>query len=218
VLQIRALSRVQRTGASTNWRSSGHIRNVALTCSTTGLAPALQVESHMRTLTRQKNRARRMVAEAGRKLSPHRRAAGDVMRRVFRDANASHLVNGVGSGAGPAILVAPSGVFVVETRASSGKAAHAHVPDREELREARRAAETVRELLAEHGVDAPWVEAVVCVSGAWRGRSQYRDGVLVARPWQLAYLIRHWRGQVLSAAEADRISAVLEATVPRAAA
>jgi hypothetical protein len=42
--------------------------------------------------------------------------------------------------------------------------------------------------------------------------------VLVARPWQLAYLIRHWLGDVLSDASAARAVALLRAHALREAA
>lgn len=137
------------------------------------------------------------------------------MRQVHRAANASYLLSAGRS----SVIVAPTGIFVIETRNAAGKTARGQVAlDREALRQVRQAAEEVRELLVGHGIDASWVEAAICLPWASQERPRYRDDVLVARPWQLAYLVRHWRGQVLDAAEAERIFTVLHSCASSAAA
>jgi hypothetical protein len=180
----------------------------------------------MRTAMKEKNRARRMVAGAERKLAPRRRGAsareaGGVSRRIFRAANASHLVNGVPnhSSETPFIVIAPTGVFVIETmpatrNTAAGGPCDGHARDREALRAAHRAADTVRDLLHRRGLDASSVQAMICLPPASLARPQYRDDVLVARPWQLAYLIRHWGGHVLGASEATRVFAALQGGSP----
>jgi hypothetical protein len=147
-----------------------------------------------------------------------------MLRQLLRMSPTSYLVNAMPLQQGNVdhIVIGRTGVFVIETgvaRLGGGiLSRNGHAPHRDPLRRVRRGAEAVREILRREGMDLPGVQAAICLPFASQERPRCRGGVLVARPWQLAYLIRHWHGQVLSATDAVRIFSVLRAHAPRVAA
>lgn len=151
-----------------------------------------------------------------------------MLRLALRTSRGSYVLHAMPSHRGDIdhVVIGTNGIFAVETKGFTGVVrlvdgtltCNGHTPDRNPLHEARRAATAVCELLAGEDIDLQSVDPVVCLPYASLDRPQCCDGVLVARPGQLEYLIRHWRGQVMSEAAAARAFAVLRAHAPRRAA
>jgi hypothetical protein len=144
-----------------------------------------------------------------------------MLRRLIGASPGSYLVNATAIHRGDVdhIVIGRTGVFLVETMGHGGLAAFGgHAGDRDPLRQIRRRAGALHHLLRRGGIDLPGVQAAICLPYASLERPQDCGGVLVARPWQLAYLIRHWQGNVLGDAAAARSVALLRAHALREAA
>ncbi len=116
------------------------------------------------------------------------------------------------------IVIGPTGVFVIETKGYRGKIAIADgaltrdgfYPDRDPLRQVRRAAATVCERLRRNGFHLRRPQPIVCVPCAHLARPQCVRGVLVTRREHLGYLLRHWQGQELNEDQAAGAFVVLQ--------
>ncbi len=150
------------------------------------------------------------------------------LRRLLRARPYFYVVNAVPLGRGDIdhIVVGPTGVFVIETKGYSGKitiedgtlARNGFYPDRDPLRQARRAVATVRERLQRSGFRLQHIQPVVCLPYAHLDRPQCVRGVLVTRREDLGYLLRHWQGQELNETQAAGVFVVLQRhAVPSAA-
>ena len=124
------------------------------------------------------------------------------------------------------VVVGPTGVFAVETKGYRGTVqvadgvltVNGFRPDRDPLRQARRAAAVVRRHLWLGKLKISRVQAVLCLPYADLDRPQCVDGVLVTCREHLGYLIRHWQGQQLNERRAARVFDVLQAHAQRDAA
>jgi hypothetical protein len=147
-------------------------------------------------------------------------AVARMLRRLLGTSTASYLVNATALHRGDVdhVILGRSGVFLIETRGQVGDLGNGNGLDRDPLRQIRRRASNLFQLLRRGGIDLPGVQAAICLPGAALEKPQLCGGVLVARPWQLAYLIRHWQGDVMSDAQAARAFAVLRAHALRDAA
>jgi hypothetical protein len=147
-----------------------------------------------------------------------------MLKRLVGNSPTSYLVNATALRRGDVdhIVIGRTGVFLIETM-GQGKAAafgngNGHAGERDPLRQIRRRAAALHQLLRRGGIELPGVQAAICLPYASLERPHECAGVLVARPWQLAYLIRHWQGNVLSDADAARAVALLRAHALREAA
>ena len=150
------------------------------------------------------------------------------LRRLLRTRPYFYLVNGMTKPRGDIdhVVVGPTGVFAVETKGYRGTVrvadgvltVNGFRPDRDPLRQARRAAAIVRRRLWFGKLKVSRVQAVLCLPYADLERPQCAGGVLVTRREHLGYLIRHWQGQQLNAEQAARVFEVLQVHVQRAAA
>jgi hypothetical protein len=146
-----------------------------------------------------------------------------MLRRLIGASPSSYLVNATAHrGDVDHIVIGRTGVFLIETMGQGEVASFAngngHGGERDPLRQIRRRAAGLLQVLHRGGIDLPGVQAAICLPYASLEKPQECGGVLVARPWQLAYLIRHWQGNVLSDAEAARAVALLRARALREAA
>ena len=142
------------------------------------------------------------------------------LRRLLRARPYFYVVNALPLGRGDIdhIVVGPTGVFAIETKGYTGKitiadgalARNGFHPDRDPLRQARRAAVTVCERLQRDGFLVRRVQPVLCLPYADLDRPQRVRGVLVTRREHLGYLLRHWEGQELDEARAARMFIVLQ--------
>jgi alpha-D-ribose 1-methylphosphonate 5-triphosphate synthase subunit PhnH len=62
------------------------------------------------------------------------------------------------------------------------------------------------------------VQGALCLPFGNLERPLYVDGIIVSRPEHLEYLLRHWPGMPLTAAQSARVFAALQSRVQRAAA
>lgn len=116
------------------------------------------------------------------------------------------------------LAVGVTGVFAIETCSEEGEVALDRAGNcHEAFQRARRGAAAVRERLRRRGIEVR-VQGILCVPFSNMTRPQYVDGMIVARPEHLEYLIRHWPGQTLTPAQSTRIFTVLQPRVHRAAA
>jgi hypothetical protein len=146
-----------------------------------------------------------------------------MLRRLVGTTPDSYLVNATSPHGGDVdhIVIGRTGVFLIETRGYPGASpgsGRGSGSDRDPLRQIRRRATALLNLLRREGIDLPGVQAAICVPFGSLERPACCGGVLVARPWQLAYLIRHWQGDVMGDATAARVFAVLRAHALREAA
>jgi hypothetical protein len=141
------------------------------------------------------------------------------LRRLLRARPYFYVINALPLRRGDIdhIVVGPTGVFAIETKGYTGKitiadgalARNGFHPDRDPLRQARRAAATVRERLQRSGFRLRRVQPVLCLPYALLDRPQCVRGVLLTRREHLGHLLRRWEGQELDEAQAARVFTVL---------
>ncbi len=150
------------------------------------------------------------------------------LKRLLRARPFFYLVNSVPLHRGDIdhIVVGPTGVFIIETKGyrgtvqltETGLTVNGYYPDRDPLKQTRRAAAYVRSCLRRGGMAIPWVQAVLCLPYARLDRPQCAGDILVTRREHLGYLIRHWLGRPLSDQDASRVFTLLQGYAERSAA
>jgi hypothetical protein len=153
-------------------------------------------------------------------------AVARTLRQLLHAEPAFHVINGL---LGERVdvdhlAVGTTGVFAIEAYSDDGvgridKRGHPlrGAAQEEALQRARRGCAAVRDRLRRRGFDVG-VQGVLCLPFGNLERPQYVDGIIISRPEHLEYLIRHWPGQRLTAAQSARVFATLQARPHRVAA